>query len=118
MVSLLQGMDPATVDLETALRLLTLPRDLGEHPEDPNKEHVHALLGRYGPYVKWGTDSRSIPAGTSVLDIDLGQAVAFLVSGSHGGLSIKKGGLWWLTDRVRDGDAEVVVRAVVSPDLL
>jgi phosphohistidine phosphatase len=49
---------------------------------------------------------------------DLGQAVAFLVSGSHGGLSIKKGGLWWLTDRVRDGDAEVVVRAVVSPDLL
>ena len=49
---------------------------------------------------------------------DLGQAVAFLVFGSHGGLSIKKGGLWWLTDRVRDGDAEVVVRAVVSPDLL
>jgi phosphohistidine phosphatase len=33
-------------------------------------------------------------------------------------MSIKKGGLWWLTDRVRDGDAEVVVRAVVSPDLL
>jgi phosphohistidine phosphatase len=59
--------------------------------------------------------------GTAVLvghQPDLGQAVAFLVCGSHGGMSIKKGGLWWLTDRVRDGDAEVVVRAVVSPDLL
>ena len=49
---------------------------------------------------------------------DLGQVAAFLVCGSQGGMSIKKGGLWWLTDRVRDGDAEVVVRAVVSPDLL
>ena len=49
---------------------------------------------------------------------DLGQVAAFLVCGSKAGMSIKKGGLWWLTDRVRDGDAEVVVRAVVSPDLL
>jgi len=49
---------------------------------------------------------------------DLGQAAAFLVCGSQGGVSIKKGGLWWLTDRVRDEGAQVVVRAVVSPDLL
>jgi len=33
-------------------------------------------------------------------------------------VSIKKGGLWWLTDRVRGEAAQVVVRAVVSPDLL
>ena len=49
---------------------------------------------------------------------DLGQAAAFLVAGSQGGVSIKKGGLWWLTDRVRGEAAQVVVRAVVSPDLL
>jgi phosphohistidine phosphatase len=49
---------------------------------------------------------------------DLGQAAAFIACGSRGGISIKKGGLWWLASRVRDGDAEVVVRAVVSPDLL
>ena len=49
---------------------------------------------------------------------DLGQAAAFLVTGSSGGLSIKKGGLWWLSDRVRGEDTQVVVRAVLSPDLL
>jgi phosphohistidine phosphatase len=49
---------------------------------------------------------------------DLGHAAAFLVLGSQGGVSIKKGGLWWLTDRVRGEAAQVVVRAVVSPDLL
>jgi phosphohistidine phosphatase len=49
---------------------------------------------------------------------DLGQAVAFLVAGSQGGVSIKKGGLWWLSDRAREDGAQVVVRAVVSPDLL
>jgi DNA topoisomerase I len=78
MVSLLPGMEPATVDLAIALRLLTLPRDLGMHPEDAAQGHVQALLGRYGPYVKWGAESRSIPPGTSVLDIDLAQAVELL----------------------------------------
>lgn len=49
---------------------------------------------------------------------DLGQAIASLVAGAQGGVSIKKGGLWWLSDRNRDDGAQVVVRAVVSPDLL
>jgi len=59
--------------------------------------------------------------GTAVLvghQPDLGQAAAFLISGSQGRVSIKKGGLWWLSDRVRGEEAQVVVRAVVSPDLL
>jgi phosphohistidine phosphatase len=49
---------------------------------------------------------------------DLGQAAGFLIAGSQGRVSIKKGGLWWLSDRVRGEEAQVVVRAVVSPDLL
>jgi phosphohistidine phosphatase len=49
---------------------------------------------------------------------DLGHAAAFLLSGSQDDWSIKKGGLWWLSDRVRDEENQVVVRAVVSPDLL
>ena len=49
---------------------------------------------------------------------DLGQAAAFLVAGSRGGLSIKKGGLWWFSNRVRGEETQVVVRAVISPDLL
>jgi len=48
---------------------------------------------------------------------DLGRALAELL-GAHGGLSIKKGGLWWISNRVRDEKDQVVVRAVVSPDLL
>jgi len=49
---------------------------------------------------------------------DLGHAVSFLISGSPADTSVKKGGLWWLSDRVRDEENQVVVRAVVSPDLL
>jgi phosphohistidine phosphatase len=48
---------------------------------------------------------------------DLGRALAELL-GAQGGLSIKKGGLWWISNRVRDEKDQVVVRSVVSPDLL
>ena len=49
---------------------------------------------------------------------DLGRAAAHLVAGSSGGWTLKKGALWWLSDRVRGDESQVVVRAVVSPDLL
>lgn len=49
---------------------------------------------------------------------DLGRALAQLIAESARPWSIKKGGFWWISNRVRDGDAQVVVRAVVSPDLL
>jgi phosphohistidine phosphatase len=48
---------------------------------------------------------------------DLGRALAELL-GAQAGLSIKKGALWWISNRVRDEKDQVVVRAVVSPDLL
>jgi phosphohistidine phosphatase len=48
---------------------------------------------------------------------DLGRALAELL-GAQTGVSIKKGGLWWISNRVRDEKDQVVVRAVVSPDLL
>jgi phosphohistidine phosphatase len=49
---------------------------------------------------------------------DLGRAAAHLVAGSGGAWSIRKGGLWWLTRRVLDDESQVVVRAVLSPELL
>ena len=49
---------------------------------------------------------------------DLGRTAAFLVSGREAPWSVKKGGAWWLTNRVREDGAQVVVRAVVAPDLL
>ena len=48
---------------------------------------------------------------------DLGRVVAELL-GACGSLSLKKGALWWLSNRVRDEKDQTVVRAVVSPDLL
>ena len=49
---------------------------------------------------------------------DLGRAAAFLVSGVEAPWSLKKGGAWWLSGRTREGETQVVVRAVVAPDLI
>ena len=49
---------------------------------------------------------------------DLGRVAAFLVSGTEADWTLKKGGLWWLTNRVRNDEAQVVVRATMAPDLL
>jgi phosphohistidine phosphatase len=49
---------------------------------------------------------------------DLGRVAAQLVSGAATRWSIRKGGAWWLTNRVREDEAQVVVRAVVAPDLI
>jgi phosphohistidine phosphatase len=49
---------------------------------------------------------------------DLGHAASQLLAGAAAPWSVRKGGLWWLSDRVRGDDAQVVVRAVLSPDFL
>ena len=74
--SLLRGMEPESVDIEVALKLLSLPRELGNHPA--NDDTVVAANGRYGPFVRCGEEIRSIPAGISPFDISLEQAVELL----------------------------------------
>ncbi len=49
---------------------------------------------------------------------DLGKVAAVLLSGAEADWSVKKGGLWWLTNREREGESQVVLRAVLAPDLL
>jgi DNA topoisomerase-1 len=72
--SLFKTMSLDTVDLTAALRLLTLPRVVGADPE--SGEEITALNGRYGPYLKRGTDSRSIDEEEKLLMITLDEALA------------------------------------------
>ena len=68
--SLLKSMTLETVTLADALKLLSLPRQLGELDGEP----VTAQNGRYGPYVKKGTDSRSLDSEEQLFDITLDEA--------------------------------------------
>ena len=68
--SLLKSMELDTVTLDDALRLLTLPRTLGELDGEP----VTVQNGRYGPYVKKGTDSRSLDSEEQMFTVTLAEA--------------------------------------------
>ncbi|MCA0157682.1 type I DNA topoisomerase [Tsukamurella sp. M9C] len=71
--SLLKTMDIETVTLEDALRLLSLPRVVGVDPE--SKEEITAQNGRYGPYLKKGTDSRSLATEDQMFTVTLEEAL-------------------------------------------
>ena len=71
--SLLRSMDLSTVTLEQALDLLSLPRVVGQDPE--SGEDITAQNGRYGPYLKKGTDSRSLESEEQIFTVTLKQAL-------------------------------------------
>jgi DNA topoisomerase-1 len=74
--SLFKSMSLDTVTLDEALRLLTLPRSLGEDPE--TGEEIQAANGRYGPYIRRGKESRSLETEEQLFTITLDDAVARL----------------------------------------
>ncbi|HUK61650.1 MAG TPA: type I DNA topoisomerase [Stellaceae bacterium] len=80
--SLPKGMAPADVTLESALKLLALPREVGPHPEDG--EPIVAGIGRFGPYVRHGKIYKSLTAGDDVLTIGLNRAVSLLAEPKTG----------------------------------
>ena len=79
-VALLKGMTPEDMNLELALKLLELPRSLGNHPE--TGKEIKAGVGRYGPFVVHDGSFKSIPKTDNVLDIELDRAVELLAQKS------------------------------------
>ena len=71
-----KNTSPGDVDLETALKLLSLPREIGKHPE--SGEPITAGLGRFGPFVKHEKIYASLDAGDDVFNIGLNRAVTLI----------------------------------------
>ena len=82
--SLPKGWAPEAMDLEKALRLLSLPREIGPHPADG--ERIEAGIGRYGPYVRHGSVYANLPDVEEVFTIGMNRAVEVLAQkASRGG---------------------------------
>jgi DNA topoisomerase I len=81
--SLPKGMTPASIDIAQALRLLSLPREVGAHPEDG--EMILAGIGRYGPYVQHGKTYANLPTAEEVFEVGLNRAVALIAEKRAGG---------------------------------
>ncbi|MDE2329451.1 MAG: topoisomerase DNA-binding C4 zinc finger domain-containing protein, partial [Bradyrhizobium sp.] len=71
-----KNMSPSDIELETALKLLSLPREIGKHPE--TGQPITAGLGRFGPFVRHEKTYASLEAGDEVFDIGLNRAVTLI----------------------------------------
>jgi DNA topoisomerase I len=71
-----RGTEPSAVDLDMALKLLSLPREVGRHPEDG--EPILAGIGRFGAYVQHGKTYANVETGDDVLHIGLNRAVTLI----------------------------------------
>ena len=71
-----KNMSPGDVELELALKLLSLPREIGKHPE--SGEPITAGIGRFGPFVKHEKTYASLEAGDEVYTVGLNRAVTLI----------------------------------------
>ncbi|MFC7574006.1 DNA topoisomerase [Klenkia terrae] len=85
--SLFKTMQPESVTLEDALKLLSLPRTVGKAEDG---EEIQALNGRYGPYLKKGTDSRSIESEEKLFTTTLDEALAIFAQPKQRGRAAAK----------------------------
>lgn len=80
--SIFKSMDLASIDLDTALALLNLPRVVGVDPE--SGEEILAQGGKFGPYLKKGTDTRSLSSEDLIFEIDLPGALELFAQPKYG----------------------------------
>ncbi|RNE49001.1 type I DNA topoisomerase [Corynebacterium alimapuense] len=131
--SLFESMSPAEVTLEQALKLLSLPREVGIDPADG--ELITAQNGRYGPYLKKGTDSRSLADEEQIFTVTLDEARRIYAEPKRRGRAAAKPPLKTLGDNdvsgkpmtvkdgrfgpyVTDGTTNASLRKGDSPDTL
>ncbi|MBV8594271.1 MAG: topoisomerase DNA-binding C4 zinc finger domain-containing protein, partial [Caulobacteraceae bacterium] len=81
--SLPKDWPPAAMDLDKALRLIRLPREVGAHPEDGAP--IQAGIGRYGPYVHHAGTYANLPTTEEVFEVGINRAVAVLAEKRAGG---------------------------------
>jgi len=111
--SLFASMDIASISLDQALRLLTLPRTLGQAPDG---EPVTAQNGRYGPYItKGGKDSRSLTDEEQLFTVTLDEALALLAQPKTRGRAAAKPPLKTLGEDLATGAAMVVKEGRFGP---
>jgi len=85
-----KGKTPAEMELDYALKLLSLPRNIGAHPE--TGENIMADIGRYGPYIKAGKQSASLETPDEVFEIGVNRAVTVLAERKAKGPAQRRGG--------------------------
>jgi len=110
--SLPKGMAPQAVTLETAVRLLSLPRTLGTHPE--TGKEVQANVGRFGPFVVHEGDFRSIPRGEDVYTITRARALEILAE-PKGGKRASAQTLREMGAHPADGEPVVILEGRYGP---
>lgn len=81
--SLPKTWPPSSMDIDKALRLLDLPRDVGAHPEDGKM--IQAGIGRYGPYVLHEGTYANLESADEVFEVGLNRAVSVLAEKRAGG---------------------------------
>ncbi len=90
--SIPRGWDPATLDLDRALALLSLPREVGAHPE--TGKPITAGIGRYGPFVLHDGTFANLDSAEEVFSVGLNRAVSLiaekLAGGGRGGRATQK----------------------------
>jgi DNA topoisomerase-1 len=107
MASLFEGMNPATVTLDEALEVLSFPKVLGSNPA--TGEEIVARDGQYGPFVKCGTETRSIPEGHEGLRrVTLEEALRLLAEPRRGRAQARQKALAELGNHPKGGAMKVM----------
>ncbi|MDR9387586.1 MAG: type I DNA topoisomerase [Balneolaceae bacterium] len=104
-VSIPKGVDPASIDFDTALGYLSLPRLVGNHPE--TGEEIRAGIGRYGPFVVHQGTFKSLTKEDHVLDVSLDRALELLAQAPQRG-----GGKTVLLDLGKHPEKETAIQVL------